>query len=551
MADDSPDSTRNEPSPAASRELEWQLAAPDLGLVRRWLSEHGTLDGLVIEPRPTQQLRDTYLDTEDWRIYRAGFALRMRDASGKNEATLKAFKSAQEDVADRTELSERLRTCTRTALQRLRGPVGSRVHAVAGKQPLQPLFEVHTRRQRFAVREPEGAELGEIALDETVISRPEGEARTSFQRVEVEALGGARHKPLEKLVETLRSECSLDRAGQSKYEIGLKSMGLSPTAAPQFAQAPLDGSMPPGEAATATLQQLVAAWFNHEPAARLGDDPEAVHALRVTARRMDAVLALFSPYLPRSVVSARPKVKGLLRMLGDVRDLDVQLANLLRFQKELSEEEATALEPLSLHLQSERAAARSALLRALDTRNTAAWFERLTKALLKPPPQGTQEPLVAVVPGLIRSRFRKLRKAFRQVGEHAAMEDYHLARRRAKKFRYAIEPVATLYGKPAEDLLRTLKRLQDHLGAQQDAHVAMTRLAALAREPPEGLPSLTVFLMGRFAARHAGAPSDVQRRIEKAWRKLRGPRWKALWTAMEHLGEHPPAPAPAPETVDS
>jgi CHAD domain-containing protein len=423
--------------------------------------------------------------------------------------------------------------------------VGSRVHAVAGKQPLQLLFEVRTRRQRFAVRVADGAELGEIALDETVISRPEGEALASFQRVEVEALG-ARHKPLEKFVETLRSECALARADQSKYELGLKSMGLSPVAAPQFAQVPLDGSMPAGEAATATLRHLLAAWFTLEPSARLGDDPEAVHALRVTARRMDAVIALFSTYLPRSVVSARPKLKGLLRLLGAVRDLDVQLANLSQFRKELSNEEATALEPLMHHMQDERGGARTALLRALDARETAAWFERLTKALLKLPADAAPDPVVDVVPELIRARLRKLRKAFRQVGEHTAMEEYHLARRRAKKLRYAIEPVAALYGKPAEDLLRTLKRLQDHLGAQQDAHAAMTRLASLASAPPEGLPSLTVFLMGRFADRHAGAPSGIRRRIDKAWRKLRGTRWKALWIAMQHLREHPPPPASAP-----
>ena len=54
------------------REVEWQLACTDLSSVRRWLSEHGTIDGLILEPRSTQQIFDTYLDTEDWRIHRAG-----------------------------------------------------------------------------------------------------------------------------------------------------------------------------------------------------------------------------------------------------------------------------------------------------------------------------------------------------------------------------------------------------------------------------------------------------------------------------------------------
>src|SRR5580658_4356042 len=85
------------------REVEWQLACSDLGSVRRWLSDNGTIDGLILEPRSTQQLFDTYLDTDDWRIHRAGFALRVRSESGTTEATLKSLHSAGTEVADRRE----------------------------------------------------------------------------------------------------------------------------------------------------------------------------------------------------------------------------------------------------------------------------------------------------------------------------------------------------------------------------------------------------------------------------------------------------------------
>ena len=96
---------------------------------------------------------------------------------------------------------------------------------MSGAHALLPLFEVRTSRQRFAVhREDEAEQLGEIALDETVISRPHGEPRTSMQRVEVEALTAA-HEPLQSLVDTLRSDCALESASDSKY-----SRGLSPLA---------------------------------------------------------------------------------------------------------------------------------------------------------------------------------------------------------------------------------------------------------------------------------------------------------------------------------
>src|SRR3984957_19285863 len=90
------------------REVEWQLACADLGSVQRWLSDHGTIDGLILEPRSTLQIFDTYLDTDDWRIHRAGFALRVPSESGTTEATLKSLHSASTEVADRRELSQPL-----------------------------------------------------------------------------------------------------------------------------------------------------------------------------------------------------------------------------------------------------------------------------------------------------------------------------------------------------------------------------------------------------------------------------------------------------------
>src|SRR6266481_9398545 len=90
-----------DPGQKDGREVEWQLACTDLGSVRRWLADHGTIGGLVLEPRSTLRIFDTYLDTDDWRIHRAGFALRIRSESGKAEATLKALHSASAEAADR------------------------------------------------------------------------------------------------------------------------------------------------------------------------------------------------------------------------------------------------------------------------------------------------------------------------------------------------------------------------------------------------------------------------------------------------------------------
>src|SRR6202171_1292716 len=374
------------------REVEWQLASTDLGSVRRWLADHGTIGGLVLEPRSTLQIFDTYLDTDDWRIHRAGFALRIRSESGISEATLKSVRSASTEIADRRELSETLENSQSESLRHSIGPVGTRVHAVSGAHALLPLFEVRTSRQRFAIRrENEAQQLGEIAVDEAVISRPHGEPKTSMQRVEVEALTEA-HEPLQSLVKTLRSDCALEEASDTKYSQGLKSVGLAPGPAPEFAPTAVDASMVIVEVVLANLRRYLSAWYLHEPGARLGDNPDELHDLRVAGRRLDAILRQFRSSLPVSFLRIRPTLKKVLRALGDARDLDVALSELETFGRKLPASDRESIEPLKQHLVSERGRARARMLSVLDSVSVQKNFQKLTSLLAAPSAASQQSP---------------------------------------------------------------------------------------------------------------------------------------------------------------
>lgn len=526
---------KEEPAPKDGREVEWQLASTDLGSVRRWLADHGTIDGLVLEPRSTLQIFDTYLDTDDWRIHRAGFALRIRSESGKSEATLKSLHSASAEVADRRELSEALENAESESIRQSIGPVGTRVHAVSGAHALLPLFEVRTSRQRFAIRrEDEAQQLGEIALDETVISRPHGEPQASMQRVEVEALTEA-HEPLQSLVKALRSDCALEAASDTKYSHGLKSVGLAPGPAPEFAPTAVDSSMAIVDVALANLRRYLSAWHLHEPGARLGDNPEELHDLRIAGRRLDAILRQFRSSLPASFLRIRPTLKKILRALGDARDLDVALGELETFSRELPESDRESVEPLKQHLVSERVRARARMLSVLDSVSVQENLQKLTALLAAPSvasQQSSPELALNAAPALIRRRYRKVRKGANLLTADSSMEAYHAVRGLVKKFRYTLEAVAVIYGKPADEMLRTLRRWQEKLGVQQDAAIAIRRLKALASAPPKGIPPETLFLMGRLAEHYASAAVRARKLYTKGYRKVRG-RWKRLRMKFE------------------
>jgi triphosphatase len=518
------------------REVEWQLASSDLAAVRRWLDEQHTIDGLVLAPQSTLQIFDTYFDTDDWRIFRAGFALRVRSEDGRSEATLKSLHAGQDAKSDRRELSESIDSSASNWNGQSNGPVGSRVQAVSGAHTLQPLFEVRTSRQRYAVHAPDSKQpLGEIALDDTVISRPNGQPQTSMQRVEVEARTDE-HEHLQSLVDTLRNRCSLEAASDSKYSQGLKSVGLVP-APPDFQPTAVDPSMRVEEVAFANLRRYLCAWHQHEPAARIGDDPEALHDLRVAGRRLDAILQQFETFLPTAVVRFRPTLKKLMRTLGHARDLDVALLELDEFGCTLSQADREDLRPLREHLSVQRVRARDKMLVILDSAAVQKDFEKLALALAQPATTTDSPSPLDALSELIRKRFRKVRNGADRLTSKSSMEDYHEVRGRVKKLRYALEPVSVIFGNSAVAMVKALRRWQEKLGAQQDADVAGRRLRALAAKPPKRLPPQTLFLMGQFAAHYARLAAKARKRHPRAYRKVRE-RWKALRSTLESKPAH-------------
>src|SRR5438445_11960864 len=127
---------------------------------------------------------------------------------------------------------------------------------------------------------------------------------------------------------------------------GTPTDSKSAVAAPRGPATPaFDAATTASEVALGELGRLLGVWRQHEPGARLGHDPEALHQLRVTTRRIDATLGLFRQQLPLALAHARRTAKTVLRTLGAARDLDVQLAQLERYCAVLPESERAAAEP--------------------------------------------------------------------------------------------------------------------------------------------------------------------------------------------------------------
>ena len=282
------------------------------------------------------------------------------------------------------------------------------------------------------------------------------------------------------------------------------------------------------ELARARIKQQVAAFCAHEAGVLSGHDPEDIHQMRVATRRLRAALRLFQAVLPPAAADLRGELAWIAAVLGEARDLDVQIDSLSRAARELPAE-PEAIGPVLCRFEARQSAARERLRSALASERYVALVGGLRALVAQPQPALADDDL-ALADQLVRDTHRKLRKAGEQLHPEASPTAMHRARIRAKRFRYTLECLSPLYGRPAQRLIRRAARLQDVLGAAQDAAVLRELLRLMTNEPAEHeLPPASLFLLGqlsesfaeRIRAARAAAPAAYQRLVGRPWKRLK------------------------------
>ncbi len=592
-------------------EVEWQFDALDLRPVERWVesltrrfSESPSLGTLTAVAQPVRRLADQYLDTDDRRIGRAGFVLRTRRRGRRLEATLKDSRApAAGGLRRRLEVTEPLPAEGINGLGSS-GPVGWRVGALVGKRSLSEVLEVRTRRRAFALR-VSGTDVAELALDETVMSAGAGQRPARLCRVEVE-VDPQWVEPLEPMVNDLRDTCGLRPAALSKFEAGLLALGMTVPGPPDLGSVTVEREPAFGDVALAVVRRHLGTMLAKEPGTRLGEDPEELHQMRVSTRRLRAALDFFTEALPARSRSLSDELAWIAAVLGRVRDLDVQIERTTEMREWVGEwvqawdgdaaSDGSPLDRLLDVLAAARDRERAALLDALDSTRWERLVTGLT-SLTRPvarPLALARVPATSVLPDLVRARHRAAARAARRARRSRDPADFHRLRIRCKRLRYSLEFASLVYGERADRFARRLARLQDALGLVQDGEVATARLWALATHPtgasdtdpgsrdaPSGLsqrasalPPATVFCMGAVADRYRTESAEHVAAMPRRLKLLHGSQWRALDAVMQrrqapvapstprvpdlpaHLAPPAPAPpapappAPAPVEVD-
>ncbi|MEB3335388.1 MAG: CHAD domain-containing protein [Cyanobacteriota bacterium] len=202
-------------------------------------------------------------------------------------------------------------------------------------------------------------------------------------------------------------------------------------------------------------------------------DPEPLHQLRVSLRRLRTGLTQFAPalVLPENVHERR--IASVARRTGLCRDLDV-LGQRLRDQvlPRLPEEEQHSLAKAMKRLSQDRAQAFDTLLEALHSSRYLKLLERLHHWQKKP--RFTPLGLLPLIPWLVDWQAPFTAGLFLHPGwleEDPGAETLHDLRKRIKQARYSLESLEPWCAPPLQAWIQDLRQAQDHLGELHDLQV--------------------------------------------------------------------------------
>jgi CHAD domain-containing protein len=291
--------------------------------------------------------------------------------------------------------------------------------------------------------------------------------------------------------------------------------------------APSDNAVPARDAPAvehlrAFLRRQLLEIERHDPAVRVGSDPEDLHQLRVAVRRLRAALREARSLLGEDQGHAlRIELNWLGGQLGPARDLDVLLERLRREVEELDGPDAVPAGKIITALEADRQQAQQEVLAALGSSRYAEVLAALQR-LVEAPPVATSDVSLNEV---ARKEFRKLGRRMKALGATPSNDALHRARIQAKRLRYATELAAQVLGKDGREVVSAAKEFQDVVGAHQDAVVAEAHIRTAVRRARGVGPGVAA---GRLIERERARRAEAKASLPKVWKRLRR-RAAALW----------------------
>lgn len=460
------------------------------------------------------ELDATYYDTADQRLAAASLTLRRR--TGGDDAGWHLKLPVSEGVRDeiRAPLSD-------TVPEDLTSLVRSRIR----EAELVPVVRLRSARDVRHLVDASGALLAEVSVDRVRAERLGGGAGSAeWTEIEVELADEGDPAFLDKVEKKLRKAGLKRSASASKLAKALDDTAPRKSAKPSKSAKAAQAE--PAESAPRTAGDHVLAYVRAQRDAIVELDPavrrdvyDSVHRMRVATRRLRSTFRSYGKVLDRTVTDPiGDELKWLAGELGIDRDQEVLTEHLTAALDGLPP--ALLMGPVRDRLRTwsgaRGAGSRQRLLAVLDGKRYLDLLTTLDTLVAGPPLlEAASKKPEKVIAKAVRKDFKKVAGLIGQALDLPSGTDrdlaMHDARKKAKRTRYAAEAAAPALGKPAADLVKSMKSLQTLLGDHQDCVMAREALRDLATEAHEAGENAFTYgvLYGREEQRAAAAEAAL------------------------------------------
>ncbi|HEU0041374.1 MAG TPA: CYTH and CHAD domain-containing protein [Jiangellaceae bacterium] len=479
----------------------------------------------AIDELGTVELESTYFDTPDLRLAREGITLRRR--TGDDEGWHLKLPAAATGPEVRDEFHLPLAASSAHAPP---SALIGMVRPIVRDAPVGIVSILRTERTRQLVHGAGGVPVAELVDDTVHVLDNDRSVAARFRELELEVREGG--KVIGRIATALTAAGAVSGEFVAK---AVRSLGPAAAAPPEVAPPSRPG---PKDPARDTLIAYLATNVRALRAADLefrrdpSDHGDAIHQLRVSARRLRSGLRTFRPLLEADWTRhLRTELGWAASSLTDLRESEVLRDRLaahlasppVSLPANVAIEPAAELIHHAFHARLEKA--RAAAEEMLDTDRYVALHGALVAAAVDPETtQAAQSPARDVLPGLVRKAWKELDRQAENLRPGAGDDLWHATRLAAKRARYAAEAAATSLGPEAAALAGQIQRLTDILGEHQDAVQAAAAVQAIAGSGQADAD--VVFVLGALAAAERGYADAAQATFDEAWADVRRPRWR-------------------------
>ena len=464
--------------------------------------------GLSLSQQAAIDLSRCYLDSFDWRLFRAGLVLELQEEPTGRRLVLRELGRGAVLGAQGVDRAPGF------AWDLPGGAVGARIRGPLDVRALLPLATMPETLQRFALLDAEGKTRLRFE-----VQRPRGtQGPVRVQVLPVRGYDGA----LKSVLRTLAHRPDLSAAREDPLFSAAALAGRVPGDYTGKPSVSVDADERADATGKAILLDLWEIAERNEDGVRLDLDSEFLHDYRVSVRRSRSFLSQVKGVFPEAQLNRfKRELAWLQEITGPSRDMDVYLLAFDGFKAELPEDSRGDLDPFRGFLQRRKAREHEAMARAMASARYAQLKRAWREFLAAPVPAccalpNAERPVGEVAAQRIRRVHSRALKEGRAIRATSPPEDLHELRKTCKKLRYLMEFFRSAFDADAVGgLIKDLKRLQDNLGTYQDLHVQELSLSGFiaAMQAEDELAPATRAAMERLV----GIIRDRQGQVREAF----------------------------------